>query len=82
MPTKDKKEKEKMNKHCKRRIKKIIVDIEQPFTSDNIKSEMITRHGTAYAPSNISLGQYLNKICVVVGKHRGRFLYKVRINEN
>ena len=68
-----------MNNHNKKWIKKIIVELEEPFTAQNVKAAMIENHGTAFTPSNISLGQFLNRICVVVGKHRGSLLYKVRM---
>jgi hypothetical protein len=67
-----------VNQHSQRRIKELIYELEEPFTAQNVKTALIEKHGTAYTPSNISLGQFLNRICIRIGKHRGRFLYKVK----
>tara|TARA_R110002012_G_scaffold297822_1_gene495915 strand:- start:143 stop:451 length:309 start_codon:yes stop_codon:yes gene_type:complete len=72
----------RMNKHSERWVLQIIKDIDEPFTSQNVKSALLDKHGTAYIPTTHGLGQFLGKVCIVVGKHNGSFLYKVRVNED
>jgi hypothetical protein len=72
-----------MNKICTRWAKKIIAEIDGPFTAMTIREKLIEKHGTNYVASNISIGQFLARNCIVIGKRNERLTYKKREkNEN
>ena len=67
-----------MNIICTRWTKEIIKDIKGPFTAMMIREKLVEKHGTNYVANNTSIGQFLSKYCIVVGKINDRLSYKKR----
>tara|TARA_R100001369_G_scaffold89313_1_gene126815 strand:- start:370 stop:588 length:219 start_codon:yes stop_codon:yes gene_type:complete len=71
-----------MNKHCIRWADEIIKEMDGTFSAKTIKDKLIEKHGTKYVVNTISIGQYLTRTCIIIGKRHDRLVYKRRVKPN
>ena len=67
-----------MNKIFTRWVIKELPSMPETFTAEQLKHRIVEKHGTTYAEVTTSIGQWLTRHCIVVGKSNGVQLYKRR----